>query len=155
MKPLALFALLMMCSPLAADEVSDLIKQLDAPNFQDREQAAEKLEAQGKKAVAALAEAAETGTLETAVRSIQILQNLMESKDKAAADEAKSALVKLGESKNTATARRAKSASGPQTAAAARTAWHSQPRGVSSVWTSRRCSRESHPAGNDTDRQRR
>ncbi len=114
MKPLAFFVSLMLCSPAMADEVSDLIKQLDAQNFQDREQAAEKLQAQGKQAIPALAKAAETGSLETAVRSIQILQNLMESKDKAAADQAKSALEKLVGSKNTATARRAKSALNPK-----------------------------------------
>ncbi len=114
MRCVVLLIALMMCSPLAADEVSDLIKQLDAEGFQDREQAAQKLEAQGKQAVPALAEAAETGNLETAVRSIQILQNLMESKDKTAADEAKSALEKLSGSKNPATARRAKSALTPK-----------------------------------------
>ena len=116
MKPLALFVSLMMCSPLAAvaDEVSDLIQQLDAPNFQDREQAAQKLQAQGKPVIPALSEAAETGNLETAVRSIQILQNLMESKDKPAAVDAKAALEKLADSNNASTARRAKSALAPK-----------------------------------------
>ena len=115
MKPLALFlSLTMMCSPVMADEVSDLIKQLDAEGFQDREQAAEKLQVLGKQAVPALTEAAKAGPLEATVRSIQILQNLMESKDKSAADEAKSALEKLAESGNASTARRAKSALTPK-----------------------------------------
>ncbi len=48
MKPLALLLTLVMCGPALADDAADLIKQLDAENFQEREKAAEKLEALGK-----------------------------------------------------------------------------------------------------------
>lgn len=113
MKPLALVLTLVMCGPAWADDVSDLIKKLDAETFREREEAAGKLEALGKQAIPALAEAAGAGNLETGIRSIDILKKLAEGNDKETAAEARSALEKLAKSENAATARRAKNALDP------------------------------------------
>ena len=113
MKPLSLLLMLVMCGPAWADEVSDLIRQLDAENFLEREKAAGRLESLGKKAVPGLEKSATEGALETAVRSIEILKKLMESEDNETAREAKSTLERLAESEHAATARRAKNALDP------------------------------------------
>ena len=113
MKPLALVLTLVMCGPAWADDVSDLIKKLDAETFRQREEAAGKLEALGKEAIPSLAEAAGAGNLETGIRSIDILKKLAEGNDKETAAEARSALEKLAKSENAATARRAKNALDP------------------------------------------
>lgn len=103
-----------MCAPVMADDTTDLIKQLDADTFREREEAAQKLTALGKEAVPALAKAAEDGTLETGIRSLDILKKLMEGDDKETRDQAKAALEKLAESENAATSRRAKNALAPK-----------------------------------------
>ena len=114
MKFLALLLALVMSGPAMADEAADLVKQLDAETFREREAAAQKLEALGKEAIPALASAANEGTLETGIRSIDILKKLMEADDKETATEAKAALEKLRESENAATSRRAKNALAPK-----------------------------------------
>ncbi len=114
MKPFALLLALVMCSPAWADDASDLIKQLDADKFQDREEAGKKLQALGKDAIPALAKAAEEGPLESVVRAIDILKNLTESNDKETVTTATEALEKLAKSENAGTARRAKSALTPK-----------------------------------------
>ena len=113
MKTLCLLLMLVMCSPVWADEVSDLIHKLDDSNFLEREKAADRLEGLGQKAIPGLTRAAAEGSLETAVRSIEILKKLMASEDKQTAGEAKSALEKLAQSEQAATARRAKNALDP------------------------------------------
>ena len=114
MRFLALLLALVMSGPAIADEAADLVKQLDAETFREREEAAQKLEALGKNAIPTLASAANEGTLETGIRSIDILKKLSEAEDKETAAEAKAALEKLTESENAATARRAKNALAPK-----------------------------------------
>jgi hypothetical protein len=114
MKILAAILALAISVPLMADETDDLIKQLDADTFREREEAAQKLTALGKEAIPALAKAANDGTLETGIRSIDILKKLVEGGDKEASDLARTALEKLAESENAATSRRAKNALAPK-----------------------------------------
>jgi hypothetical protein len=114
MKHLALVFALFVGGPLMADEAADLVKQLDSEAFTEREAAAGKLQELGKKAIPALTEAAESGALETTVRSIGILKSLSESKDEETAKDAKSALEKLAKSENAGTARRAENALTPK-----------------------------------------
>lgn len=114
MKYFAAILALAMCAPVMADDATDLIKKLDAETFREREEAAQKLAALGKEAIPALAKAAEDGTLETGIRSLDILKKLMEGDDKETAGQAKAALEKLAESENAATSRRAKNALAPK-----------------------------------------
>lgn len=115
MKRLALILFLLISSPAFAEEnVDQLVKQLDSQNFLDREKATTKLQELGKSAVPALKSAAAEGSLETKVRAIGILKNLMESEDKPTVEESQSALKELAKSENAATARRAKNALAPK-----------------------------------------
>lgn len=111
MKRLALIVFLLVGSPVFAEENADqLVKQLEAQNFLDREKASSKLQEMGKSAVPALKTAAGEGALETKVRAIGILKKLMESTDKPTGEAAKSALEELAKSEDQATARRANAA---------------------------------------------
>lgn len=117
MKMLALAIALLISGPALAedaDNAAQLVKQLDSESFKKREAAAGKLQELGQKAIPALTEAAETGSLETTVRSVGILKNLLESDDKATAEKAKSALEKLAKSDNQGVARRAENAIKPK-----------------------------------------
>jgi hypothetical protein len=105
---------LVMCGPAMADEAADLVKKLDAETFREREDAAERLQSLGKEAIPALIEGVNAGNLETAIRAIDILKNLMEAEDKDTSGQAKSALEKLAESDNAAMAKRAKNALAPK-----------------------------------------
>ena len=89
------------------EEIAKLVEQLDADLFGDRQTASEKLAAIGRPALAALAKAAAGESVERTVRTIDLLQKLLESPDESTRTEAKSALETLAKCDRPAVARRA------------------------------------------------
>jgi hypothetical protein len=98
----------------APGDIDQWIKQLDADKFADRQAAGEKLYAAGKSAIPALTEAAAGDSLEVTVRSIDLLQRLMDSEDKSVKAAAKEGLEKIAKSDKTNAARRAKQVLKPE-----------------------------------------
>jgi hypothetical protein len=97
-----------------ADDIPQLIKQLDADKFSDRQAASEKLFTAGKLAIPALIEAASGDSQEVTVRSIDLLQRFMDSEDQSVKDAAKDGLEKIAKSENTNAVRRAKQVLNPK-----------------------------------------
>ena len=95
--------------PATGESVEQLIAQLDAPKYNDRETASEKLAAKGKAAIAALEKAAATGNLEVSSRAATVLGKLLKSSDEAVESAATEALQRLADSDSPAAARKAKS----------------------------------------------
>jgi hypothetical protein len=93
-----------------AEDVAELIRQLDADRFTDRQAASNKLEAAGERAIPHLIETAENGSVEASARAVNILAAHLSGRDAATKAAAREALEKLAESKNASTARRAKGA---------------------------------------------
>jgi hypothetical protein len=104
----------------SAEEIADLIRQLDADQFSQREAATKRLTDIGKPAVPAVSKAAVEGSLEVTGRSIDILKNLYESSDEAAKAAAEKALQELADGDHRAAARRAKEILKPEQAAGQR-----------------------------------
>ncbi len=95
--------------PVSA-EVKDIalwINQLDADNFADRQAAGEKLFAAGNAAIPALTKAGASDNPEVFTRSIDLLQRLLNSRDKSTKEAAKAGLEKITKSDNLGAARRA------------------------------------------------
>ncbi len=104
----------------SAEEIADLIHQLDADQFSQREAATKRLTDIGKPAVPAVRKAAVEGSLEVTGRSIDILKNLYESSDEATKSAAEKALQELADGDHRAAARRAKDILKPKQAAGQR-----------------------------------
>ncbi|MBC8874783.1 MAG: hypothetical protein H8E44_35635 [Planctomycetes bacterium] len=92
----------------SAEEIANLVRQLDAEQYSQREGATKRLTAIGKTAIPAVSKAAVEGSLEVTGRSIDILKSLYESSDEATKAAAEDALQKLAEGDHGAAARRAK-----------------------------------------------
>src|SRR5262245_57997902 len=91
---------------LAADKpIADLIKQLDADSFSDRQEATSLLVDKGKEAIDALKGAATGESAEASTRAFEILRKHLESKDAELKAAAKEALQKIAAG-DTAAARR-------------------------------------------------
>lgn len=87
-----------------------MVKQLDSDKFAERQAAGDKLSEIGKPAIEALAEAAMGDGLEVTVRSIGILQKLLDSSHEATKEAAKGALEKIAKCDRPSAARRAQDA---------------------------------------------
>ncbi|MBL7039234.1 MAG: hypothetical protein ISR77_11435 [Pirellulaceae bacterium] len=92
----------------SAEEIADLVQQLDADQYSQREAATKRLMAIGKPAVSAVSKAAVEGSLEVTGRAIDILKNLYGSSDETTKKAAEEALQKLADGDHRAAARRAK-----------------------------------------------
>jgi hypothetical protein len=93
-------------APAAAD-IGQLIEQLDADRFTDRQTASQKLALQGKTAIPALAKAAVGDSLEVTTRAIDILRKFYENSDAVTKEAAKAALETIAKSDRPSAARRA------------------------------------------------
>lgn len=78
-----------------SESTADLIRQLDADKFGERQAASQKLAEAGRSAIAPLAEVARTGSREAGGRAVEILKKHLQSKDEATRQEARAALEKL------------------------------------------------------------
>ena len=92
-----------------AKPVAQLVAELDDSRYALREAATRALMIAGKSAVGPLAKAAESDSLEVAVRAIAILQKIYKTDDDETIDAAEIALEDLATSKNRSTASRANS----------------------------------------------
>ncbi len=101
----------------SAEEIAELIRQLDADQYSQREAATKRLMNVGKPAVPAVSKAAVEGSLEVTGRSIDILKKLYESSDEATKTAAEKALQALADGDHRAAARRAKDILKPKQAA--------------------------------------
>jgi hypothetical protein len=107
-------AALVVARPAWADEpaadakpaIADLVRQLDAESFTERQAASAELAARGREAIPALIEAARGESAEAATRSVDVLRKHWEGSDDALKTAAKEALEKLATGDG-ATARRA------------------------------------------------
>ncbi len=100
-------------SPEAASlNVDQLIEQLNANRFSQRQQATEKLITAGPDVIPKLVKAAQNGPAEITARVVEILEQHLKSEQKGTSDEAKAALKQIAESPNPAVARFAKKALG-------------------------------------------
>lgn len=85
-------------TPGAPADVKELIQQLDADKFTDRQAASQRLSDAGKAAIPALVEAAASPSREASSRSIDILKKHSQSQDEATKKAAREALEKLAKS---------------------------------------------------------
>lgn len=92
----------------SAERIAELIKQLDADQYSDRQDAQDALIAIGRPAIEAVGQAATAGSLEVTSRSIDILKKLYDSPDEATKSAAEAALKKLADGDHASSARRAK-----------------------------------------------
>lgn len=92
---------------------AQLVKQLDADGFADRQVASQKLTAAGKAAIPALTEAAQSNSRETAMRALNILKKHFSSSNKELKDAAKAALEKIANGNNAVAAGRAQKVLNP------------------------------------------
>jgi hypothetical protein len=98
----------------SAEGIDELIKQLDADQYSQRQDAQEALIAIGKPAIEAVSQAATAGSLEVTSRSIDILKKLYQSSDEATKAAAEAALQKLADGDHPSSARRAKAVLKPK-----------------------------------------
>ncbi len=101
-------------SEASAERIGELIEQLDADQYSQRQDALEKLIAIGKPAIEAVSQAATTGSLEVTSRSIDVLKKLYQSSDEATKSAAEAALQKLADGGHPSSARRAKAVLKPK-----------------------------------------
>jgi len=94
-------------APTDTAQIAALVKQLDSDSFAEREAASDKLGRIGRPAIEAVAEAALGDSLEVAIRSVDILKNMLKSEDEPTRKASKEALEKLTKEKRTAAAGRA------------------------------------------------
>jgi hypothetical protein len=95
-------------APANADQIERWVLELSSESFVTRRQAASQLAAQGRDAIAAVAEAARTSDRETALRCIAVLERIQASDDEATRSEAAAALSQLAESEESALAQQAR-----------------------------------------------
>jgi hypothetical protein len=98
----------------SAERIAELVKQLDADQYSQRQDAQEALIAIGKPAIEAVSQAATAGSLEVTSRSIDILKKLYQSSDEATKTAAEAALQKLADGNHPPSARRAKAVLKPK-----------------------------------------
>lgn len=98
----------------AGTDFGELVNQLDADKFADRQAASHKLAEGGKAAIGALAEAAQGPSREASTRAVEILKNHFQKGDEATKAVAKEALEKISKGTNSAAARRAEVALNPK-----------------------------------------
>ena len=96
-----------------AGEFTDLVKQLDADQFADRQAASSELAKAGADAIPALIEASGSKSRETATRAVKILKQHFESDVEALKQAAKAALEKVAAGDNPVAVRQAKEALDP------------------------------------------
>lgn len=84
--------------PAETKDFNELIQQLDASKFNDRQAASQKLLEAGRAAIPALIEAAASPSREASSRSIDILKKHVQSKDEATQKAAREALQQLAKS---------------------------------------------------------
>lgn len=94
-------------------EIADLIRQLDAGKFNERQEASQRLTALGQAAIPALIEAARQGALEPSERAIEILKKHLAGQNAELKQAAKEALEKLTASDSPRVAGQAKRALQP------------------------------------------
>jgi hypothetical protein len=99
--------------PSAGEDVTQLVEQLDAPEFSERQEASRKLGEAGRAVFPQIEKAAEAGTREVASRGIEILRNHFQGGDDETKQAAKAALERLAKSGNPAAAQRATEALAP------------------------------------------
>lgn len=92
---------------LPSEEIARLIQQLDAPEFEVREEATKKLSKGGKRVIAPVATAAESVSLEAGTRCVAVLKELYQSRDPEVKGAAHAALKQLADGSNRPVARRA------------------------------------------------
>ncbi|HTN77851.1 MAG TPA: hypothetical protein VL096_21480 [Pirellulaceae bacterium] len=102
-------------APGSEQSIAELIKQLDADEFTERQAASDKLAAKGEAAVPALREAAEGTSAEASTRSLEILRKHHESSEAAVKKAADAALAEIVKSEKGTVARRAKEILTPAT----------------------------------------
>jgi hypothetical protein len=101
----------------SAAELANLIEQLDAAEFAQRQQASRKLSEAGKAVFPQVEKAAETGSREVATRAIEILRQHFKGGDLETKESAKASLERLAKSGNPAAAQRAEGVLNPPAAA--------------------------------------
>ena len=101
-------------SPASSRHIDELIAQLDADQFGQREAAAAKLKTLGKPAIPALRKAALGESLEVTCRAVDVLAKLLQSTDESMRTAAKAALDELAKSEHGAAAARAAAAVKPK-----------------------------------------
>jgi len=89
-------------------EIAELVKQLDADDFKERQLASEKLSALGKQAIPALSEAAQSTQLELMSQALGILRGFYQDNNAELKAVAKEALEKVAAGTNPNAAQRAK-----------------------------------------------
>ena len=100
-------------SASAAEDAKQLIEQLDAPEFSERQEASRKLGESGRAVFPQIEKAAEAGTREVASRGIEILRSHFQGGDDETKQAAKASLERLAKSGNPAAAQRATEALTP------------------------------------------
>lgn len=100
-------------TPSTAEDVTQLVQQLDAPEFSERQEASRKLSEAGRGVFPQIEKAAESGTREVASRGVEILKNHFQGGDDETKQAAKGALERLAKSGNPAAAQRATEALNP------------------------------------------
>lgn len=98
----------------AADDATALIRQLDASEFSERQEASRKLSEAGRTVFPDVEKAAEAGTREVATRAVEILRTHFQGGDEATKQAAKASLERLAASGNSSAAQRAAEALNPQ-----------------------------------------
>jgi hypothetical protein len=98
----------------SAERIDELVEQLNADRYSQREAAMKELIAIGKPSIEALGKAATAGSLEVTSRSVDILKKLYDSSDEATKTAAEEALKKLADGEHPAAARRAKTVLKPK-----------------------------------------
>ncbi len=83
---------------VAADEITDLVENLDHPDFEVRETASRRLWEEGPRAISALVEVALAKPPEAATRALHVLERHLRSEEKARFEPADDALQKLADS---------------------------------------------------------
>ena len=96
-----------------AEDLQRWARDLDSDDFNVRQNATRKLSQAGKAAIPYAVKAAESDSLESISRAMEVLKDLFGSADQSTQEAAKAALVKLSESSNKSVARRAKAALTP------------------------------------------
>lgn len=95
-------------TPLAEEEIQELIKQFESSDFTARQNASRRLAEAGKAAIGPLTRAAQSVERETMVRSLGILDQLAKSDDESTKAAALAALEQVAEGNNPRAAARAK-----------------------------------------------
>jgi hypothetical protein len=97
----------------AAAQIAEWIQQLKSDRFTERSEASKRLEAAGKQAFPALAEAATGENREVSLRAVEVLRKQLEQGDGATKEAARTTLQKIADSNHETAAQRAKEVLNP------------------------------------------